>query len=905
MLPNLRAIITIMLALMLGILSLVPDAVTQIPEWSDGSSIIRFDKREEANMELVVSWEGIPERHWAGPAIWPNRLQDWMVRDEVLVCESVNKFPCRTAHLLTYDLGEKQEPFRLATVIVMGKNSERAGYAGFLIGAGEGRLDYRGAAIVHGLPGRRGGILAVIETSGDSGLAFRDMGVENTREFPMLERQETLLKAPIRLDYNRMMLNLEGVPQDDGTYDLRLSVWAQHSGELLGAQEIKQIQASRLLGNVALVSHPDGKDVRHTFDHFEVGGGRMDHHPERTFGPIAGTLYSVSGSTLKLAAQFMELGEAVGKKRRRLVARLEARPLGSEDEAAWALVDGPKAVSIPDYHILFRIEDWDSSRNWETRVIFEDARGEIYTYSTIVRRDPVERPVVSLAAFTGMGAIGRNVASVSPKPGEDEVLVGRWTPANIWMPFAEAVQAVGMQNVDILFFTGDQIYEGKPTPTDRSRMPVKDYLYKWLLWHWSFRELTNHLPAICQPDDHDVYHGNVWGWSGKLNLTNNVNEGGYRCSPYFVNMVHRTQTSQNPDAYDSGPLDSGITNYYSGFTYGGIGFAVLEDRKFKTPPKVIEAEKQVLLGKRQLQFLKEWGEDWTGQRFKAVISQTGYATMHVKFSGDLARDADSGGFPKVGRDRAVNMFRCCGAFVICGDQHLSTMTRLGIERPSNAVYQFCVPAAANIFWRWFYPNIPGADRQPGDPDYLGDFVDPWGNHLRMMAVANPERRELLGQKLRQRYVIPESEAEEGKGDSLRTCLGDGYGIVRFNKADQTITVECWPHNAGPEADDKQFFGWPITLKLEELDGRRPVAWLPDLVIQGIPDPVVQIVDQANGEIVKTTRARAGRYRPGVFDASKIYTLRVGEPGISKTWWEANDLKPNSQPGATSLDVVVK
>lgn len=905
MLLYIRSIIKNVLTLVFVSLFLISVAFAQSPKWSDGTPIIRFDKRDGETMESVANWENIPERHWAGPAIWTNRLQDWIIRDGTLICEPEGNAPCRTAHILTYDLGEKQESFRLTTIIIMGKKSDHAGFAGFLIGAGEGHLDYRGAAIVHGLPGRRGGILAVLETSEDGALAFRDMGVENSREYPMLKGQETLIEPEIRLEYNRMMLNLEGVPQSDGTYNLRLSVWAQHSEKLLGAQEIKQVQASQLRGSVALVSHSDGKDVRHVFEHFEVGGGRMDHHPERTFGPVAGTLYSISGSTLKLAAQFMDLGEAVAEKRKRLSARLEARPLASEDQTDWTIIDGPKAISIPDYHILFRAENWDSSKNWETRVVFDDARGENYIYTTIVRRDPVERPIVSMAAFTGMGALGRNVASIGPKAGDGEVLVGRWTPANIWVPFAEEVQAVDKQSVDILFFTGDQIYEGKPSPTDRSRMPIKDYLYKWLLWHWSFRELTNHIPAICQPDDHDVYHGNVWGWGGKLDLTNSVNDGGYKCSPYFVNMVHRTQTSQNPDAYDPVPLPSGITNYYSGFTYGGIGFAVLEDRKFKTPPKIKDEENQVLLGRRQLQFLKEWGEDWTGQKFKTVVSQTGYACMHVNFNGNLARDADSGGFPKVGRDKAVDMFRRCGALVVCGDQHLSTMTRLGIEEASDAVYQFCVPATANIFWRWFFPNVPGEDRQPGEPDYLGEFVDAWGNHLRMVAVANPERRELLGQKFRQRHVIPEAEAKEGKGDSTRTCLGDGYGVVRFNKIDQTVTVECWPHNADPEAGDKQFSGWPLTLKLEELDGRKPVAWLPDLAIQGILDPVVQIIDQENNEIVKTTRAKYGYYRPGVFDANKIYTLRVGEPGVSEIWWEAHDLKPTDKPGASSLNVEIK
>ncbi len=118
MLPNFRAITNTMLALMLCMLFLASDAVTQTPEWSDGSPIVRFDKHEEATTELVASWEGVPERHWAGPAIWANRLQDWVVRDGALVCEPMNNAPCRTVHLLTYDLGGKQEPFRLATVII-------------------------------------------------------------------------------------------------------------------------------------------------------------------------------------------------------------------------------------------------------------------------------------------------------------------------------------------------------------------------------------------------------------------------------------------------------------------------------------------------------------------------------------------------------------------------------------------------------------------------------------------------------------------------------------------------------------------------------------------------------------------------------------------------------------------
>ena len=869
-------------------------------QWSDGTPITRFDKRSDCVMVSAANWKNLPKRHWAGPTIWTNRLQDWTAKNGTLTCQARNNLPCRTAHLLTYDLSDRSESFRIEVVIRLSPGSVQAGFAGFLIGAGEGRLDHRGAAMIHHSSGKGGGVLAVVETVGEGGLSFRDMAHSLTQStFPLLDQQQTIVQNMIRLGYHRMVLNLEGIPQSGGLYTLRLSVWSQHAGKLLGARELTSMSANRLRGNIALVAHADGENVAHIFEDLKVGGDRLQFHPHRTFGPIAGTLYSLSNRTLKLGTQFMHLGEALEKKRRRLVARLEVKTTDREDPQVnvWKLIDGPRAISPPDYYLLFRVENWDVSKDWQTRVVFEDADGETYNYSTTVCHDPEEKSNVSLAAFTGMGVMGRVAHAQVPKVKGDDIIVGRWTPANVWMPFAEAVDVVAKQEVDILFFTGDQIYQGKPSPTDQSRAPYEDYLYKWLLWHWSFRELTNHLPAIVQSDDHDVYHGNIWGWGGRLCLTNNNRDGGYLFSPYFVNMVHRTQAGHNPDPYDPSPALNGISNYYCSFNYGGVGFAVLEDRKFKTPPKITNPAEQLLLGDRQLQFLKEWGQDWTNQKFKVVISQTVYAAMHVNFEGKLARDADTNGFPKVGRDRAVRLFQRCGALVISGDQHLSTFSRLGIERPSDAVYQFCVPALANIFWRWFYPN------SVEDPQ--GEFVDAWGNYFRMIAVANPERRELLDQKLRRRYVIPKAEAKGDSGDSKRACLGDGYGVVRFDKIQQEITVECWPHNVGPTGEGQQFPGWPVKLRLADLDGRQPVAWLPDLKIEGISDPIVQIIDQESQEIIKVTRAFKGMYRPGVYDMEKTYILRVGEPHSGTLWWEGKNLQPTSKPGQEERLVVLK
>jgi alkaline phosphatase D len=878
--------------------------------WTDGSQIeIHIAPNEAAN------WEGVPERRWAGPSIWCNRLQDWRIKDGYLHADAEDNAPCRTAHLLTYGLVEQSDPFTLQVVLRLGEQSGRAGFAGFLIGAGEGKLDYRSAALVHHFPGKGGGLLAVIDTEQGGGVVFRDMSAEtNAAEYPRLPDQ--ISHENQQVDYQQdILLSLEGIPLGTGRYNLRLSAWSSMGKELLGAAEIANVDAAKLLGGVALASHCGGLNVVHMFRDFRVGGERLEHYPDRAFGPIAGTLYSVSDNILKLSAQFMHMGEqtflsvlpktndtqysAGDAQRKRLTAWLEVQ----NSDGQWKRVDGPKTVAGPDYYVLFRVEGWDADRAAAVRVAFQEFDNTLHYYNTTITRDPVEQSTVSAAGFTGMGAIGRSPYASGPKAQAGEVVIGRWAPANVWMPFAAEVKALQNQNVDLLFFTGDQVYQNKPSPTDLSVEPVEDYLYKWLLWHWSFRDLTDHLPTIVQPDDHDIYHGNLWGWGGRLNLTGNNNDGGYLCSPYFVNMVHRTQSGHLPDPWEPEPALNGISNYYTKFRWGGVGFAVLEDRKFKTPRQVENPDEQVLLGERQKEMLRQWGQDWRGQYFKCVVSQTLYASMHVNFDGELSKDSDSGGFPKIRRDEAVDLFRRCGAIVLSGDQHLGTFSRLGIEQPSDAVYQLVVPALGNYFWRWFYPNEPGENRLPGAPDYTGDFRDGFGNYFRMIAVANPERRTLLQQRLRQRHVFSTEEAARGVGDDIRACLGDGYGILRFQKDTHEITVECWPYNAEPGQKEAQFEGWPVTLKYDELDGRKPVAWLPDLELSNLSGAVVQIIDQQTGEVIVSTRTWEQNFSPGVFQTEGVYTLRVGDPDTDR-WWHMDDLKPSIRRGEKQLQIIL-
>jgi alkaline phosphatase D len=872
--------------------------------WSNGNEI-----KLPENLNEVMNWRGIPARKWAGPDFWCNRLQDWEVRDGYLHAGTSGDNPCRTAHLLTYELTENKAPFKMQAIIGVEGDAKENSFAGFLIGAGEGRLDYRGSALIHHLPGKGGGILAVLETDNNGRVCFRDMSTESfTATYPLLKDQVS--KSHGRVNYeNTFILLLEGFPveNDNEDFTLRLSLWNSSDSSLIKSSEIPGICRSRLIGNIALVSHSGSGMLTHRFQELKIGEGRIINHPERAFGPIAGTLYTVSDKTLKLSAQFTHLGDSVFipaefgsgpdespdyRDGKRYTAHLEEKG----ENGKWNIIDGPKTITGPHYSVLFRSENWDDSRERDVRVSFMDYDGKNYFYNTHITANPIDKPVVSIAAFSCMGVLGRTPSSRGPVPGPDEEVIGRFAPANIWAPFEDAVRAVKQQDVDILFFTGDQIYEFKPSPTDQSAEPNEDYLYKWLIWVKSFRELTGRLPAVLQTDDHDVYHGNLWGWSGRVNTTGFDRDGGYIRAPSFVNLVHRTQTSHLPDPYDPGGSLNEITNYYTLYNWGEVGFAILEDRKFKVPRHVTDPAEQELLGPGQLKMIKDWGYDWKDQQFKCIISQTIYATMNVNAQGLIPMDYDPNGFPKGKRDEFLDIVRRFGALIVSGDQHLPSFARLGIEKPSDAVYQFAGPALGNIFWRWFYPAHPGNNPKPGAPSYTGEFTDQFGNYFNMIAVANPERKSVFEQNfINQRYLIPREEAVLGVGDYIRTSQNEGYGIVRFVKDPKQIIIECWPYNPVLDSENGQFDGWPVYLEYSDLDGREPVAWLPDIEITGKQGAVIKIINQTSGELEKSTRVNDTRYSPGIFDPESLYTLRIGVPE-NGLWKEVQDLRPSLTKG---------
>jgi hypothetical protein len=495
----------------------------------------------------------------------------------------------------------------------------------------------------------------------------------------------------------------------------------------------------------------------------------------------------------------------------------------------------------------FRVENWDETRKVPYRVV---ALNGVAVYEGLIRANPVGKRELVVAAFTGNSNQDRRL-----KP--------------------DLIANLKAQDPDLLFFSGDQSYDHV------------DHLGAWLLFGRQFGEIIRDRPMISIPDDHDIGQGNLWGAGGKISTNAAGDDGGYFMPVAYVKAVERAQTWHLPDPVDPSPIERGIGVYFTELHWGGVSFAILEDRKFKTGPngplqlkprfsprpdwvtnanynpRDLDVPGLQLLGKRQEKFLKRWGEDWTGADFKAVLSQTifSYAT-HISHGNRLLADLDSNGWPQSGRRRALELMRRCFAFHICGDQHLGCVAQYGLDDWGDSSLAFCVPSIVNYYPRQWLPLQPAHRPIKGPLPNLGDYVEGLGNKLTMFAYANPK-------------VFPAPLTNLAASAS-------GYGLVRFDKETRKITVECWPRGADvTRPGEKQYTGWPLTFDQEDSYGRKAAAWLPRLRCN-VSNPVLQVVDETNNEIVYTLRIRGMEFSPKVFHPG-TYKLRVGEGAALKEY----------------------
>jgi hypothetical protein len=494
----------------------------------------------------------------------------------------------------------------------------------------------------------------------------------------------------------------------------------------------------------------------------------------------------------------------------------EPRETRLEFQRAGKWVEAAKTpVLYPGWTSHFRIENWDASKDVAYRV----RHGEKAEFTGLIRRDPLDKDVIVVA----------NMSCNSSRT------TGRRP---------EILENLKLQNPDLLFFAGDQTYRH-----------------------------TEHTAGW-------IGHPNLWGENGAKSTLSGNADGGYAYPAAYVNLVQRQQTWHLPDAVDPGPVDQGISVYFTRLRIGGVDFAILEDRKFKSgpagkipkmgprpdhindasyDPKSIDLTGLKLLGERQHRFLDSWSEDWSGASIKAVLSQTafcGAVHMHGKRNERLLADLDCNGWPQTGRNEALRILRRAHAVHLCGDQHLAVAIKHGIDEFADGPFAFTSPALVNtIYGRWWHPldEKAGPNAVANSPlPWTGDFLDGLGNKISMLAYANPE-----------------DISDERK-------RADGYGVVRFNKHARTVTFECWPRFADASAGEKaQFPGWPITIAIQDNDGRKPKAWLPMLKFEGQSDPVVQVIDEVLNQVLYTIRIQGNSFQPPVFNEGGTYTVKAG------------------------------
>ncbi len=811
---------------------------------------------------FVSNFTDIEKRTWIGPEYWANPLQDWQVDNDRIECLVANEL--RNIHHLTRQLGNQSGTLEMqVTLGLLGKNKHKENsWVGFCIGAQGEFDDYRNHAVFG-----KGLDVGV----GTNGALFIEQTNRNNSNNSVMQALQNSVDLKVTL------------APENGSYTIKLSLLDSDTGKLLSQISKKQIAAEKLIGDLVLVSHFASESTERNyqksvwFKDWSIKGTKVVKKDKQHYGPILFSQYTMSRKKVKLTAQMVPVDHPTKK------VSLEIKEQGNWKKISEAPIDKDARTAT------FVLENWNDTKDIQYRLVYNleiaDKKTKDCYWEGTFRKNPIDKEELVIAGFTGNNDLG--------------------------FPNSDIFNEVQYQNPDVLFFSGDQIYEevgGYYIQLEPLAPSKLDYLRKWYLFGWAYRDLLKDRPTVCITDDHDVYMGNIWGEGGRKTLINTghrkhiQDSGGYRMPAEWVKMVERTQTSHLPDPYDPTPVKQGIGVYYTSMNYGKVSFAILEDRKFKSAPKALLPKAGIvngwpenkkfniekygdvpgakLLGERQLTFLEDWASDWSaGAEMKIVLSQTIFAnvatlpkaalsdvvvpTLRIVKKGDYppddqpVGDLDSNGWPQTGRNKAVKTIRKGFAFHLAGDQHLGSTIQYGVDNWNDSGYAFCVPSISNYWPRRWYPQTPGKNRATKAPKYTGDFKDGFGNKFTVQAISNPLYTGLKPAKLYDRAA--------------------GYGLVKMHKQTRDIVLECWPRGSKPsEGDTEQYDGWPITVNQLDNFGKNAKAYLPTIHVTGMSKPVLQIIDELENEIVYTLRLKDTSFQPKVLKNGK-YTIVVSDP----------------------------
>ena len=793
-------------------------------------------------------------RPFVAPEIWTTPMMDWQLNEGRV--ELLQGGRNKDFQILTHQLSKEDGTLRMSTrlgLLASPKNSNEIGSAGFKFAVTGAMPDeYRS-----GLFSSRG-LRAGVTTEGKLfvGSQFSESAID-----PSL--------------LNDLTLTLEAV--FEGSQAVVFIVAKSSLDGLALAQFQAVVEKNPMQGNLGLfcdpLSGPGQKNppanslTRFWFSDWRISGDKVVANESQVFGPVLWSQYTTHKGVMKMTAHIAPMESESSEP-----ARLEFWQDGS-----WKVVQSADIDPL-SRTAHFRVEDWDhqSEKRYRVALNWQDSDGIATSdWEGVIRKDPVDQSIVRLAALSCM---------------VDYAFPNQYVAENILA-----------QDPDVVFFAGDQIYEGvagfgvvRTNSEDDIERATLNYLSKYWLFGWSFREALKGRPSVIIPDDHDVFHGNIWGKGGAAMPAggSTSSTGGYNMHWKWINMVQRTQVSHLPDPYDPTPALQVITVYYTDLNVGGVSMAILEDRKFKSAPgdaleepvgnssrldhvvdedfdtSKIDKPGLKLLGDRQLKFLNEWNQDFDNAVFKAVLSQTplgAVATTHGGPNGRLAADLDANGWPQTGRNTALKAIRKAHAIMIHGDQHLASLVHHGVDEWGDAGWSYTAPGIANGYKRIWDPLQSGRNRAPGAPDYTGEFLDGFGNKVTVWAVNN-----------RIDTIDPSFRLNSASMVDRLNSTGSGYGIIEFDKDKLEIVVESWPVYekwvAGKTT--QQHEGWPKTLPLASQYARRATDYLPDAQIPNGKLGILKVYDTCSGELVYARAVKGSCFRPKIFNADRSYRVEI-------------------------------
>ncbi len=737
-------------------------------------------------MARLDRWYESHDRVFLGETLWANPMEDWRIRDGWAEC--IVSSPNRSIHSLIHQIVDVDQ--RFATTVRMrkpaGLSSDHG--AGFRIGIKSELNEYRSNCFAHG-------------TGIDAGIL---------RDRIILGRESAPLDQPYEAGECDLMLR--GKPVGAKHYELELTAIAANGG-LLGRLTLR-VDDTDVTGNIALVSQieysgdpaPGGRreEAAWAFSDWRAGGSALCDKPEQGFGILLWTQYTLSdsrseeGFVLKLSALSGPLGKDDNDK----------VELWTWDGDEWRS-RGTSTLDREGWIATFRVANWDETKDTRYRVTYQErlrnGGQRRHEWSGTIKANPAGRPL-RIAALTCQNDYA--------------------------FPYAPVAENLVKMDPDLLYFSGDQLYEshgGFRVIREPAGPAILNYLRKYYQHGWAFREAMRNAPTVLITDDHDVFHGNIWGDGGiempdKSKGTSSY--VGYIQPVEMVNVVHLTHTAHHPDFHDPTPIAQGMSVYYGDMVYGGVGFAILADRKWKSGPHEVDAgggrpdhvsdpgidtlamDKPGLrlLGERQEAFLAKWADDWRGHSMKVVLSQSPFAnlaTHHGEYDGHLIADLDSGGWPQTPRNRAIDLIRRAKALHISGDQHLASLVQYGVAAQRDSAWSYCTPAIAVGYQRWWRADdveMEHANRPSHDMPHTGEYLDGFGNRVYVYAVANPEP----DNPQMHRYERAHLKAS-------------GFGFVTVDTAAKTYHIEAFKFLVDT-TDGKagnQFPGWPVTIHQDE------------------------------------------------------------------------------------------